>query len=204
MNSSNTIIAFDLHSVVFTFNYKKALSILWLWPHKLSLLLCMFRIRLVWKCFTLLFHSPTDEEYFSLFGQYCPKLLPLIIDLFNAFKPINSTVTLLKELKAKGYELHIMSNIGPRRFEYLKTHYPDIIALFDKAKINNGNMLHLIKKPNLEYFSDYVKNYNTHNKSILFIDDKEKNIESASALGIIGIRFTSTDKLQTALQNLGI
>ena len=204
MDSSNTILAFDLHSVIFTFNYKEALSIIFKWPDKLTLFLCAFKIRLVWKCFALLFHNPTDEEYFALFQQYCPKLLPLIIKLFNAFRPIKTMVDLLKELKAKGYELHIVSNIGERRFEFLKKRYPDIIALFDKAKITNSDVQHLIKKPSHEYFISYLKDYNSDHRSIIFIDDKEQNIEAATKAGIIGIRFISADKLRCIFSKLGI
>ena len=204
MDSSNTIIAFDLHSVIFTFNYKEALLIIFQWPYKLTLFLCAFRIRLVWKCFALLFHNPTDEEYFALFQQYCPKLLPLIIELFNAFRPINTMVDLLKELKAKGSELHIASNIGARRFEFLKKRYPDIIALFDKAKITNSDVQHLVKKPSQEYFMSYLKDYNSDHRSIIFIDDKEQNIEAATKVGIIGIRFISADKLRCTFSKLGI
>jgi FMN phosphatase YigB (HAD superfamily) len=202
MNPTNTIIAFDLHSVIFTLNYREAFSILWRWPHKVSLFLCGFRIRLVWKCLTLLFHNPTDEEYFALFQQYCPKLLPLIIELFNAFIPVDSMVDLLKELKENGYELHILSNIGPRRFEFLQKRYPDIIALFDKVKITNGNIRHLIKKPNLDYFMSYLRDCNPRGKLVLFIDDKKRNIEAANAVGIIGIKFTSADKLRCTLSKL--
>lgn len=204
MNPTNTILAFDLHSVIFAFNYKEALTILWKWPHKLSLFLCAFRIRLVWKSFALLFNDPTDEQYFALFQQYCPKLLPLIINLFNAFKPIDGMVNLLKDLKAKGYELHIVSNIGHRRLEFLKKRCPDIIALFDKAKITNGDVYHLIKKPSLEYFIGYLRDYNPTSKLIIFVDDKKQNIEAATSVGIVGIRFISADKLRCAFNKLGI
>jgi FMN phosphatase YigB (HAD superfamily) len=166
--------------------------------------LCALRINLVWKCFILLFHDPTDEEYFALFQQYCPKQLPLIIDLFNAFKPLDHMVNLLKRLKAKGYELHIVSNIGPRRFHSLQKRYPDIIAIFDKANINNGDVQHLIKKPSVEYFKRYLENCNLENKHIIFIDDKKQNVEAAARFGMQAIHFTSPEKLLCVLTQLNI
>ena len=78
MNSSDTIIAFDLHSVVFAPSWKEVIKILWRWPHKLQILACAFKPRFVWQGFTLLFHEPTDEEFFALFHERCPKLLPLL------------------------------------------------------------------------------------------------------------------------------
>lgn len=204
MNQINTILAFDLHSVVFTPNWKEIIRILWRWPHKLHMIVCAFNIRFVWKCFALLFKNPTDEEYFALFQKYCPKLLPLIIDLFNSFKPIDGMVSLLKALKAKGYELHIMSNIGPRRFTYLQQRYPHIIGLFNKAKINNGDIHHLIKKPSLDYFNSYLQDYNPEGKQVLFIDDNKQNIKAANCLGIQTILFTSLHKLRHTLTQLNI
>jgi putative hydrolase of the HAD superfamily len=130
--------------------------------------------------------------------------LPLIINLFNAFKPIDPTVELLKELKTKGYELHIVSNIGQRRLGFLKNRYPAIIALFDKTKIPYGDIHHLVKKPNLEYFIGYLKDYNPQRKLVLFVDDKKQNIEAAASVGIVGIKFTSVDKLRCAFSKLNI
>ncbi len=204
MNSSDTIVAFDLHSVILKPDWKEIGRILWKWPHKFYLLSCAFRMKFIWKCLTLLFQEPTDEEYFALFQEYCPTLLPLIIDLFNSFKPMNDMVCILKELKTKGYELHIVSNVGPRRFKALKKHLPQVINLFDRVKINNGDVHHLIKKPSPEFFRDYIRDNNPENKQIIFIDDNKHNIKAASGFGIIGIRFTSANQLCKSLKQLGI
>ena len=117
MNPSDTIIAFDLHSVVFAPNWKEVIKILWRWPHKLQIIACAFRATICLARFRLFLHEPTDEEFFALFHERCPKLLPLAIELFNSFKPMRGTVEILKELHAKGYVLHIVSNVGPRRFK---------------------------------------------------------------------------------------
>ena len=204
MNPTRTILAFDLHSVVFKPNWKEIIRIFWQWPHKLQMIFCAFKIQFIWKCVALLFHNPTDEEYFALFQNYCPKLLPLIVKLFNAFTPINDMVTLLKDLKNKGYELHIVSNIGPQRFTNLQQRYPDIIASFNKAKINNGDIAHLIKKPHADYFKSYLQDYNPDHKHIIFIDDNKKNINAAHAMGIQAIQFTSYKKLKQIFNKLNI
>ena len=51
---------------------------------------------------------------------------------------MRGTVDILKELHAKGYVLHIVSNVGPRRFKTLKERFPQIMELFAMAKVNNG------------------------------------------------------------------
>ena len=204
MNPTNTIIAFDLHSVVFAPDWKKSIKILWQWPHKLRLIGCALNIRFVWQCFALLTKDPTDEEYFALFQQRCPRLLPLIIDLFNAFNPIDGTVAILRELKEKRYPLHIASNCGPRRFQKLKERFPFIMDLFDKAKINNCDVNNLIKKPSPQFFEEYLRDYNPDNKKIVFIDNNKHNIKSAATLGIIGILFKSPTQLRDALKQIDI
>ena len=157
MNPSDTIIAFDLHSVVFAPNWKEVIKILWRWPHKLQIIACAFKPRFVWQGFRLLLHEPTDEEFFALFHERCPKLLPLAIELFNSFKPMRGTVDILKELHTKGYNLHIVSNVGPRRFKTLRERFPQIMDLFDKAKVNNGKAHAIIKKPNPQFFIEYLR-----------------------------------------------
>lgn len=204
MNSSNTIITFDLHSVVFTPDFKQALKVLWRWPHKLRIIACAFKLGFVWQAFKLLFHDPTDEEFFALFQERCPILLPLIINLFNSFKPIDGTVEILKELKNKNYTLHIASNIGPRRFKTLKEKFPDILDLFDAAKINNGDVKNLIKKPSTQFFMQYLRDCNPDGKKVIFIDDKKQNIQEAEKFGIVGIQFKSPNQLRNSLESLHI
>ena len=204
MNSTDTIIAFDLHSVVFTPNWHEIIKIFWHWPHKLLILACFFRFRFIWQCLTLFFHEPTDEEFFALFHERCPKLLPLAIAMFNSFEPMDGTVEILKELKAKGYVLHIASNVGPRRFKRLKERFPLIMNLFDDAKTNNGKANGIIKKPNPQFFIEYLRDYNPTHKKVIFIDDNKHNVKAARAFGIIGIDFKSPCQLRQALVQLQI
>lgn len=204
MNKSDTIVAFDLHSVVFTPNWKEVVRILWHWPHKWYIIGCAFKLRFVWQAFKLLFHEPTDEEFFSLFQEQCPKLLPLAIELFNSFKPFEGTVDILKELHTRGYILHIVSNVGPRRFKTLKERFPQIIDLFDAAKINNGKAHNIIKKPNPQFFMEYLRDFNPAGKRVIFIDNNKHNIEAAERFGMIGIVFKSPEQLRNALIQFNI
>lgn len=203
MKKNNIVLAFDLHGVVFTLDLREAVSIVWHWPHKISMILCACNPLLIWYCFALLWQDPTDEEYFYLFQQKCPRLLPLIIKLFNAFKPIPGMPELLEELNNRGYALHIASNIGPRRFKSLQERYPDILRLFESATISNGGIKHLIKKPCLEFFQlcQSACEKNTH---IIFIDNNKQNIKAAREFGMTSILFKSPDQLKKNLLNMKI
>jgi FMN phosphatase YigB (HAD superfamily) len=199
---SKPIIAFDLHGVIFTPNWQKILSILWNYKCKLWLLTCAFRCRLVGRCLKLLFNNPTDEEFFAIFMTECPRLMPLALDLMNAHKPITETVNILEELKARGYCLHIISNIGQHRLKCLYERYPHIIDLFDEIKTNNGNACAMVKKPSKQFFLEYLCDYNPGNRQVIFVDDNRRNIVQAGQLGMIGIRFKNPERLKDQLKKL--
>jgi FMN phosphatase YigB (HAD superfamily) len=200
----NIIIAFDLHSVVFKPDIRRMVCILWRWPKKLSLILCALNLKLVWKSFRLLFNSPTDQEYFAVFQHHCPDILPLVIELFNAFKPIEKTVAIIRELSALGYKLHIASNIGPLRYRVLCDTYPDILKLFERSTIQMGTSGNIIKKPNPEFFNIYLRYNNPEHRKVIFVDDKLCNIAAAQKCGMQVIQFHSPEQLRVALIEMHI
>lgn len=202
MDPINTIIVFDLHGVIFTPDWTKVFELLCNYDHKLYLISCGFRPRLVYKSLKLLLNNPTDEEFFALFKLYCPKFLPLAVDLMNAHKPVEPMVQILQELKFKGYALHVASNIGPNRFKFLCCKYPLIMNLFEKVKTTSGDLELLIKKPDIQFFKEYQKECNPENKPIIFVDDKKENIVSAQLLGFSGVRFKNVAQLLVQLNML--
>lgn len=204
MKINDTIIAFDLHSVLFKPNWREVGHILWHYKHKLSILACAFKPRLVYKSLRLLANDPTDEEFFALFEQHCPHLMQLAIDLMNAHRLMTPMINLVKELKAKGYALHIISNIGPRRYPTLCSRFPELMAHFDKAKTVYAEAKAIIKKPNPEFFKTYLRDFNPDHKSVIFIDDNKRNINVAKSFGFVCIRFTKPEHLRTQLASLGI
>jgi len=199
MNPKENIIAFDLHGVIFTVDWRLVWRTFWRYPHKLRLIACGFHIPLVWRGLCLLFDNATDVEVYALFNKYCPSLLPFIIDITNVHKPIPESVRILQTLKARGYELHILSNVGPDRLRRLREKYPDVIGLFDKMLINNGDAKHLIKKPQKAFYEQYLRKFNLQSKNVLFIDNKKANVRVARELGFSGIHFKNPKQLLAEL-----
>lgn len=204
MNPHDVVLAFDLHSVIFTHDWRQVGKILWNYPHKLYAISCGFNLKFVCKSLHLFFDNPTDEEFFALFAQYCPKLVPLALDLMNAYKPQEPMVTIVQKLKSHGYSLHVVSNIGPRRYRTLCEKYPEIMNLFDKAKTINNDIDNLIKKPNPQFFHDYLRDYDPEHKKVIFIDDKKENVQSARSVGLQAIRFKNPSQLICQLDKMGI
>jgi len=200
----NTIITFDLHEVIFTFDYKKVANILWKWNHKWAIIGTLFHPGLVWQLLKMLWQDATDEEFLELLEQRRPILTPLIFEITNAQKVIPGMDILLKKLAYKEYELHILSNIGPHRFEQLSKDFPEIISLFKKVKIVQPHGKHSLRKPDKQFFTDYLKEYKQDNQHVIFVDDKNENIKAAQALGIDGILFKSTKQLREQLDQRDI
>ncbi len=59
-------------------------------------------------------------------------------------------------------------------------------------------------KPDQRIYRDLISACATEPGQIVFIDDNQKNVESAIATGIRALQFTSIERLETDLNDLGI
>lgn len=204
ISKDNIVIAFDLHGVLFTFDYKKIVKLIWQFNHKLAIIATFFHFGLIWQLLKLLWNEATDEEFYDLFEQKHPILFPLILEMTNAQKIIPGTDHIVKDLAQHGYTLHILSNIGPQRFKQLSNDFPQLIGYFKRVKIVDPNDTPRIKKPDTQFFVDYLKEYTQPEQQVILIDDNKKNIKIAHSLGMIAIPFRSAKQLKKQLQQLGI
>lgn len=111
-------------------------------------------------------------------------------------------VTLLKDLKTtEKYKLFCLSNINESHWEYLQSKDCEFLKCFDEILLSHEIQM---LKPNHKVFEYTIKKAQCNPNEILFIDDGEKNVESAEELGIIGLNFTSAHQLREDLKKLGI
>jgi putative hydrolase of the HAD superfamily len=102
---------------------------------------------------------------------------------------------LIQELSIK-YPLYLLSNTNELHFKY-------ILKIFSQLKIFNKYFLSYkigAMKPDVEIYKYMLVNMPFKAPEILFIDDKEINIESAKLLGIDAVHFTSTHDLSNILK----
>lgn len=87
--------------------------------------------------------------------------------------------TYIKELKAKGYKLGILSNTLKERIASHDEKF-NFLEAFDYAYFSYE---HGLIKPNPEIYLDYCKTFNCNSEEILFVDDKQENLDPAAELG---------------------
>ncbi len=206
LTPANTIILFDLHGVVFKHDYKKMLATFWHSPQKWSLMKDMLDPCLIWDMLKLLYRRPIPESFFMHLAHDYKKVkdvLPLLVRIANCQRVNWPIVALIKQLKKQGYECALLSNIGQRIYLDLQPHHKDVFHLFDHIMVATPET-HYISKPNPKIYERFIKEINIHNKHIVMIDDKHKNLRGGLLFGIIGILFTNTSELSKKLTSLGI
>ena len=115
-------------------------------------------------------------------------------------------VDLIKQLKARGYKLYVLSNIGKETFAQLCVAYPEIGSCFDGAFTASAEH-NYIHKPHLDFyerFKNYLKDIGQGHKQILFIDDLKKNLAAAASCNIAGVHYRSSKSLLLTFKNLHI
>lgn len=195
------IIAFDIHGVLFTSDYKKIFLLLLHNLGAFKLVIYCAHPRFIRDVLRLLKKGAVPEEYINTLTKSYPGLNPykgLALEIANAQKPNLPLFTIIKTLQHQGHTLHIFSNIGGTIFSHLAEQYPELLHYFDKICVPTEQN-NYVAKPSLDAFKHYLANYNPDNKTIVFIDNRQANITISQRCGMHGIHFKSTADLEEQL-----
>ena len=94
------------------------------------------------------------------------------------------TVELIKELKAKGYKLYVLSNMSKEYIEYLRK--LPVFEYFDYQVVSCE--IHL-GKPNPKIYEYLSSHCGLMASETIFIDDRKDNVEVAEQVGIVPFHF---------------
>ncbi len=110
-----------------------------------------------------------------------------------------ATVTMMRLLKKKGFELYYLSNVSREIFEMLSQR--DFWKLFDGgiASYEIG-----ATKPDLAIYQAFLKKCNLVPQETIFTDDKKENAGMAFQAGITGIQFKNVKNFCKMLITYGI
>ena len=118
---------------------------------------------------------------------------------YNKYTKVNDKMILLiKSLKNK-YKLYGLSNTNEIHGEVNKKR--KLFSYFDKVFLSYELGM---RKPSEELYFYVLKDINFSPNEVLFIDDKQENIDVAKKLGVNVIKYENYDKLASALANLGL
>jgi 2-haloacid dehalogenase len=113
---------------------------------------------------------------------------------------IDSAVQVLSELKNAGLPCFALSNMEPGSFAIRMDRF-DFMRCFDGYVISG---IEGVAKPDHRIFRLLLDRYRLAPEATVFIDDNEANVAAARRLGIVGIHFTSAEKLGRDLGNAGL
>jgi HAD superfamily hydrolase (TIGR01509 family) len=119
---------------------------------------------------------------------------------YDLLKPINETVSILKDLKEKGYNLYYLSNFHDIAFKKMKEKY-NFFNLFDGGVVSYEDKL---LKPDERIYKAILNRYSLVPEESIFIDDTKVNVDAAKEAKIEGLVFENTNKLKEDLKALGI
>lgn len=116
----------------------------------------------------------------------------------NLNQPVPGTMEIVKELKAKGnYQLILLSDHTREWMEYIEENNKDL-KIFDK-KIFSYDIGAV--KSDEQTFKTVLEKAAIVADETVFIDDYEKNVKNAEAVGIHGIVFENAEQLRKVLSS---
>lgn len=109
--------------------------------------------------------------------------------------PIDESVRIFRELKARDVPVYALSNWGADTFAMIEYDF-DFLQEFDGLVISGREG---VTKPDPEIFSIMCDRHGFEPPDAVFIDDSPTNIAAADALGFDALLFRSADELRRQL-----
>lgn len=202
LNNQKKIFVFDLHDVLFKRSYWQTFKLSCILHNKFRLMLTLINPYFVYDALKLLTITKVSEAYLIKLSKKHPQLttyVDSIIDITNAIKPVPHMFSLIKTLKENGSQVYIFSNIGKKTFEKLNKTYSDLFLLFDGIHyVEESN--DWLAKPHHNAYKLFLNKFNINAESMVFVDDKNKNVKAAHALGITAFVYKSSCQIIKLLE----
>ncbi len=117
----------------------------------------------------------------------------------NIFREDSEVNELIVYLKAKGFPLFLLSNTNELHFAHIIDRYP-IVHLMDEwiLSFEVG-----AKKPKRRIYDAIFEKVDVAKDEVLYIDDVEQNVKTASEIGMRGLLFKEAAGLWHAVQDIG-
>lgn len=146
----------------------------------------------------------TEAEVLQGFIDNDPELEPIIYETLGSLKRLlimyDYTIDWIKELKEKGYGVYYLSNFSEPAIR-------DCGDQMDFLPYMDGGILSYLEKvikPDAAIYNLLMDRYGLKAEECVFLDDTEKNIKGALAVGMHGIVFENKEQAVEELRKLGV
>lgn len=113
---------------------------------------------------------------------------------------IAGTLEMLHALKNRGYKVYALSNWSAEKFPTALERFR-FLGEMDGIVVSGREK---VIKPDPRIFEILLERYGLSARESVFIDDNQRNVESARRLSMTGIRFETPQKLSEQLVRLGV
>lgn len=144
------------------------------------------------------------EEVLERFIRNDPQLEDIIrkvfVNLHGILGLYDYTEGWIKQLKEDGYRVYYLSNFFQKADE-------DCKELMSFLELTDGGILSYkdkVTKPDKQIYELLLDRYGLRAEECVFLDDTEKNVMGARAVGIEGILFKNRAQAVEELQKLGV
>lgn len=141
----------------------------------------------------------TEQKLIKNYPQYTDKIMKIFSNInyeYILFE-MKDTSNYLKELKDKGYNIYILSDLSIDAYNYNKQ-----FKFFNYIKGGVYSFEVGTTKPNKNNYKILLEKYNLIPEETIFIDDRLNNIEVANNFGIHGIQFVTLDSVKEKVKKL--
>jgi 2-haloacid dehalogenase len=112
----------------------------------------------------------------------------------------DETVDVLSSVKAAGVPCYALSNMEPEAFSIRRARFA-FMTWFDGQVISGQEG---VAKPDPRIFEILLSRYALVPSATVFVDDVQRNVDAAHALGINAVRYTGAGQLRRDLRGFGI
>jgi len=111
----------------------------------------------------------------------------------------NHVIEIVRELKAAGYGVHVLSNAEPRQIKAAREF--GAYDHFEKFVLSSEVGF---KKPDRRIYEHALRRFKLQPEECVFVDDKEENLAPAREMGMRTVLFKSAKQLRKDLKRHGV
>lgn len=154
----------------------------------------------IWKKYDLGEYTLSDvmNQFKKRFPEYENDIESVLEMWVTILNPIESSICKIEELRGRGYEVYLLSNLNKEAHLYIEEEY----TIFDMVNGYVLSYLERLAKPDEKIYDCLVRRYQLNVHECVFIDDLKENVEAAIAFGMKGIVYTNKEEVEEKLESL--